>query len=206
MLVLIDNFDSFTYNIVQLLGTAPPDAAPNWQPPEVRVIRNNAISVSDLLSLKPERLLVSPGPCTPKEAGISVEAILACSRLQPALPVLGVCLGHQSIGEAFGAQVVRAARPMHGKTSEISHDGKGVFSGLSSPLTAMRYHSLVVEESSLPEELIISARSTDDGAIMGLRHRSLPVEGIQFHPESIMSAEGLHLLHTFLRHDYAQLF
>ncbi|MDO5675685.1 MAG: aminodeoxychorismate/anthranilate synthase component II [bacterium] len=205
MLVLIDNFDSFTYNIVQLLGTAPPDAAPGRQPPEVRVIRNNAISVPDLLALGPERLLVSPGPCTPKEAGISVEAILACSQVQPALPVLGVCLGHQSIGEAFGAKVVRAERPMHGKTSEVNHDGKGVFTGLPSPLTAMRYHSLVVEEASLPEELVVSARSADDGVIMGLRHRSLPVEGIQFHPESIMSAEGLQLLHTFLRPDYAQL-
>ena len=203
MLVLIDNFDSFTYNIVQLLGTAPPAAAPNWQPPEIRVIRNNAISVNDLLALQPERLLVSPGPCTPKEAGISVAAILACSEV---LPVLGVCLGHQSIGEAFGGKVVRALRPMHGKTSAVSHDAKGVFTGLSSPLTAMRYHSLVVEESSLPEDLYISARSDDDGAIMGLRHRSLPVEGIQFHPESIMTAEGLQLLHTFLRPDYPKLF
>lgn len=203
MLVLIDNFDSFTYNIVQLLGTAPPSAGPNWQPPEIRVIRNNAISVADLLALKPERLLVSPGPCTPKEAGISVEAILACSSV---FPVLGVCLGHQSIGEAFGGKVVRAAQPMHGKTSAVSHDAKGVFSGLPVPLTAMRYHSLVVEESSLPEDLYISARSDDDGAIMGLRHCNLPVEGIQFHPESIMTVEGLQLLHTFLRPDYAQLF
>ena len=203
MLVLIGNFDSFTYNIVQLLGTAPPATAPGWLPPEIRVIRNNAISVNDLLALKPQRLLISPGPCTPREAGISVEAILACSRV---VPVLGVCLGHQSIGEAFGGKIVRAKEPMHGKTSQISHDAKGVFTALPSPLTVMRYHSLVVEETSLPEELVISALSEDDGAIMGLRHVSLPVEGIQFHPESIMTAEGLQLLHTFLRPDYSKLF
>lgn len=201
MLVLIDNYDSFTYNIVQMLGTAPPNAAPDWQRPEMRVIRNDAITVADLLALKPERLLVSPGPCTPREAGISVEAILACSRH---IPVLGVCLGHQSMGVAFGGVVVRAARPMHGKTSPVTHDGRGVFAGLPSPFTAMRYHSLVVEEASLPSQLTISARS-DDHDIMGLRHASLPVEGIQFHPESIMTTDGLQLLHTFLRPDYCNL-
>ncbi|NLZ18431.1 MAG: aminodeoxychorismate/anthranilate synthase component II [Desulfobulbaceae bacterium] len=201
MLVLIDNYDSFTYNIVQMLGTAPPNAAPDWQRPEMRVIRNDAITVADLLALKPERLLVSPGPCTLREAGISVEAILACSRH---IPVLGVCLGHQSMGVAFGGVVVRAARPMHGKTSPVTHDGRGVFAGLPSPFTAMRYHSLVVEEASLPSQLTISARS-DDHDIMGLRHASLPVEGIQFHPESIMTTDGLQLLHTFLRPDYCNL-
>lgn len=201
MLALIDNYDSFTYNIVQMLGTAPPNAAAGWQQPEVRVIRNDAITVADLLALKPERLLISPGPCTPGEAGISVEAIIACSRH---IPVLGVCLGHQSIGAAFGAVVVRAARPMHGKTSPVTHDGRGVFTGLPSPFTAMRYHSLVVEEASLPSQLHISAHS-DDGEIMGLRHASLPVEGIQFHPESIMTTDGLQLLHTFLRPDYRNL-
>lgn len=201
MLALIDNYDSFTYNIVQMLGTAPPNAAAGWQQPEVRVIRNDAITVADLLALKPERLLISPGPCTPREAGISVEAIIACSRH---IPVLGVCLGHQSIGAAFGAVVVRAARPMHGKTSPVTHDGRGVFTGLPSPFTAMRYHSLVVEEASLPSQLNISAHS-DDNEIMGLRHTSLPVEGIQFHPESIMTTDGLQLLHTFLRPDYRNL-
>ncbi len=202
MLVLIDNYDSFTYNIVQFLGTAPPNAASNWQAPEIRVIRNDAITVADLLAMRPDRLMISPGPCTPKEAGISVEAILSCST---EMPVLGVCLGHQSLGAAFGGKVVRAARPMHGKTSPVSHDGKGVFTGLASPFTAMRYHSLIVEEASLPACLQISARS-DDGEIMGLRHSSLPLEGIQFHPESIMTTDGLHLLHTFLRADYPQLF
>ena len=202
MLVLIDNYDSFTYNIVQFLGTAPPNAASNWQAPEIRVIRNDAITVADLLAMRPDRLMISPGPCTPKEAGISVEAILTCST---EMPVLGVCLGHQSLGAAFGGKVVRAARPMHGKTSPVSHDGKGVFTGLASPFTAMRYHSLIVEEASLPACLQISARS-DDGEIMGLRHSSLPLEGIQFHPESIMTTDGLHLLHTFLRADYPQLF
>ena len=202
MLVLIDNYDSFTYNIVQFLGTAPPNAASNWQAPEIRVIRNDAITVADLLAMRPDRLMISPGPCTPKEAGISVEAILSCST---EMPVLGVCLGHQSLGAAFGGKVVRAAQPMHGKTSPVSHDGKGVFTGLASPFTAMRYHSLIVEEASLPACLQISARS-DDGEIMGLRHSSLPLEGIQFHPESIMTTDGLHLLHTFLRADYPQLF
>ena len=145
MLVLIDNYDSFTYNIVQFLGTAPPNAASNWQAPEIRVIRNDAITVDDLLAMRPDRLMISPGPCTPKEAGISVEAILTCST---EMPVLGVCLGHQSLGAAFGGKVVRAARPMHGKTSPVSHDGKGVFTGLASPFTAMCYHSLIVEEAA----------------------------------------------------------
>lgn len=200
-LVLIDNYDSFTYNIVQLLGTMPPHAAPGWQAPDIRVIRNDAISVPDLLALQPERLLISPGPCTPREAGISVEAILACSSH---MPVLGVCLGHQAIGAAFGARVVRAPQPMHGKTSPIVHDGRGVFIGLPASCTVMRYHSLVVEEASLPPVLQVSARS-DDGEIMALRHQTLPLEGVQFHPESIMSIDGLQLLHTFLRPDYPDL-
>ena len=153
MLILIDNYDSFTYNIVQMLGTAPPGAPADWQPPELSVFRNDAVTVAALMALSPTRLIVSPGPCTPSEAGISVRAILAASSREPPIPVLGVCLGHQAIGQAFGGRVLRAPRPMHGKTSPVTHDGKGVFAGL----------------------------------IMGLRHKRLPVEGIQFHPESIMT-------------------
>ncbi len=201
MIILIDNYDSFTYNIVQLLGTRPPGAADNWQPPEIRVFRNDAIGVAELADMPADRLIISPGPCTPKEAGISIEAILAFGTR---MPVLGVCLGHQSIGDAFAGKVIRAPKPMHGKTSSITHDGKGVFYGLKNPLSVMRYHSLIVEEASLPECLLISAKA-EDGNIMGLRHRSLPIEGIQFHPESIMTEEGLQLLHNFLRPDYHTL-
>ena len=201
MLIIIDNYDSFTYNIVQTLATAPPSAPPGWQAPEMRVFRNDAITVDKLAALRPDRLLISPGPCTPAEAGISVAAI---RRFAGEIPILGVCLGHQSIGEAFGGRVVRAARLMHGKTSPIHHDGRGVFTGLTSPFAGMRYHSLVVEEASLPDCLQATAH-TDQGELMGLRHRDLPIEGVQFHPESIMTGEGAALLHTFLRPDYARL-
>ncbi|MBM9538512.1 glutamine amidotransferase-related protein [Desulfobulbus alkaliphilus] len=201
MLIIIDNYDSFTYNIVQTLATAPANAAANWQPPEVMVVRNDAVTVDDIMALAPKRLLISPGPRTPKEAGISMAAILAFSER---IPVLGVCLGHQSIGEVFGGRVIRASRLMHGKTSPIHHDGLGVFSGLPSPFDGMRYHSLVVEEQTLPDCLLATAH-TDQGELMGLRHRSLPIEGVQFHPESIMTTPGSILLHTFLRLDYEQL-
>jgi len=201
MLIVIDNYDSFTYNIVQTLATRAPGAAAGWQPPEIRVFRNDAITVEELAGLQPERLLISPGPCTPKEAGISIEAI---SFFSAKIPVLGVCLGHQAIGEAFGGKVVRAGRVMHGKTSPIHHDNKGVFSGLSNPFAGMRYHSLVVEESSLPDCLEATAH-TDQGELMGIRHRSLSVEGVQFHPESIMTDTGILLLHNFLRDDYPEL-
>ena len=205
MLILIDNYDSFTYNIVQMLGTAPPGAPADWQPPELSVFRNDAVTVAALMALSPTRLIVSPGPCTPSEAGISVRAILAASSREPPIPVLGVCLGHQAIGQAFGGRVLRAPRPMHGKTSPVTHDGKGVFAGLPSFCTVMRYHSLIVEEASFPDCLTVTARSADDGLIMALRHKRLPVEGIQFHPESIMTADGLGLLHNLLRPDYPAL-
>lgn len=200
MIVIIDNYDSFTYNIVQTLATAPPGASPGWTPPEILVFRNDAITVAGIEELHPDRLLISPGPCTPKEAGVSMASILHFSGR---IPVLGVCLGHQSIGEAFGGKVIRASRLMHGKTSPIHHDGRGVFTGLPASFDGMRYHSLVVEEP-LPDCLEATAY-TDQGELMGLRHKTLPIEGVQFHPESIMTGPGNLLLHNFLRSDYEQL-
>jgi anthranilate synthase/aminodeoxychorismate synthase-like glutamine amidotransferase len=192
MIVIIDNYDSFTYNIVQTLG---------GMGAELRVVRNDEADLAAIAALQPDRLLVSPGPCTPAQAGISVEAIRFFS---DKVPVLGVCLGHQSLGEAFGGRTVRASRLMHGKTSAISHDGKGVFTNIPSPFEAMRYHSLIVEESSLPDCLLVTARS-EYGELMGLRHRSLPVEGVQFHPESIMTPHGVTLLRNFMDPDYPTL-
>ena len=200
MIVIIDNYDSFTYNIVQTLATAPPGAPSGWRAPEIRVFRNDAITIAEIEALRPDRLLISPGPCTPKEAGVSIASIL---HFGGRIPVLGVCLGHQSIGEAFGGKVIRAPRLMHGKTSPIHHDGRGVFAGLPTPFAGMRYHSLVVEEP-LPDCLEATAH-TDQGELMGLRHRTLPIEGVQFHPESIMTGPGNILLHNFLRPDYEQL-
>lgn len=200
MIVIIDNYDSFTYNIVQTLATAPPAAGPDWQAPEIRVFRNDAISVAEIEAMRPDRLLISPGPCTPTEAGISIASIL---HFAGRIPVLGVCLGHQSIGEAFGGEVIRASRLMHGKTSPIHHDNRGVFTGLPKPFDGMRYHSLVVQEP-LPDCLEATAH-TDQGELMGLRHKTLPIEGVQFHPESIMTGPGNILLHNFLRPDYEQL-
>ncbi len=201
MIVLIDNYDSFTYNIVQTYAVRPPDAPAGWRPPEIRVFRNDKITVEEIAAMQPDRLLISPGPCTPAEAGISIEAIRYFSGR---IPILGVCLGHQSIGEAFGGRVVRAGRVMHGKTSPIHHDGRGVFTGLDNPFAGMRYHSLVVEEETLPDCLEATAHS-DRGELMGLRHRELPIEGVQFHPESIMTDTGVVLLHNFLRPDYPEL-
>ncbi len=201
MIVIIDNYDSFTYNIVQTLATAPPAAPADWCAPEIRVFRNDAITVAEIEAMGPDRLLISPGPCTPKEAGISIEAILHFSGR---IPILGVCLGHQSIGDAFGGRVIRAGRLMHGKTSPIHHDNRGVFTGLTNPFDGMRYHSLVVEEVSLPDCLLATAH-TDQGELMGVRHKTLPIEGVQFHPESIMTGPGNVLLHNFLRPDYEQL-
>ncbi len=185
MVLVIDNYDSFTYNLVQLLrklGAA------------VQVCRNDALSVEQAVALRPDRLLVSPGPCSPAEAGISVGLIRA---LGGKVPILGVCLGHQSIGAAFGGRVVRAARPMHGKTSAIEHDGRGVFEGLPVPFTATRYHSLVIERDSVPDCLQVSARAAD-GEIMGVRHRSMPIEGVQFHPEAVLTEHGEAMLANFL--------
>lgn len=191
MIVIIDNYDSFTYNIVQTIAD---NCREDGRHEEIRVFRNDKITVEELERLQPRRILVSPGPCTPKEAGISVSVIRAFG---PKLPVLGVCLGHQSIGEAYGGEVIRADRIMHGKTSPIHHDGKGVFTGLPNPFEGMRYHSLVVEEKNLPEILTITAW-TDQQEMMGLRHTQLPMEGVQFHPESIMTPAGKQLLRNFM--------
>ena len=185
MILLLDNYDSFTYNLAQYLGELGC---------EVEVHRNDKISVEQIVKRKPERIVISPGPCTPQEAGISVELI---EKLSGKFPILGVCLGHQAIGAAFGGKVIRAPKLFHGKTSEIQHDGKGVFRELSNPFTATRYHSLIVERKSLPAELEITAE-TKDGIIMGLRHREYKVEGVQFHPESILTESGKQLLRNFL--------
>jgi len=186
VLLVIDNYDSFTYNLVQYLGELGQ---------ELRVVRNDAITVDEIAALKVERIVISPGPCTPKEAGISVETI---KRLAGTIPILGVCLGHQSIGEAFGGEVVRAERLMHGKTSMIRHDGRTIFRNLANPFEATRYHSLIVRRETLPSCLEISAE-TAEGEIMGLRHKIFPVEGVQFHPESILTRPGKDLLRNFLK-------
>ena len=186
MILMIDNYDSFTYNLVQYLGELGA---------EVRVFRNDEISTGDIQSMSPTGIVISPGPCNPDKAGISVNVV---EELAGEVPLLGVCLGHQCIGQAFGGRVVSAGRLMHGKTSSIEHDGRGVFEGLPQRFEATRYHSLVVERATLPAELEISAWS-EDGEIMGLRHKRLPVEGVQFHPESILTTEGKKLLANFLR-------
>lgn len=198
MIVIIDNYDSFTYNIVQTVAGSFRKAG---RQADIRVFRNNKIKVEELADLNPERLVISPGPGTPADAGISVEAIRYFSGK---IPVLGICLGHQAIGEAFGGFTVRAGRIMHGKTSSIHHDQHGIFSGLDNPFDGMRYHSLIVEEESLPDCLAVTAR-TDQGELMGLRHRTLPVEGVQFHPESIMTGAGIRLLENFTSPDYHQI-
>jgi anthranilate synthase/aminodeoxychorismate synthase-like glutamine amidotransferase len=184
-LLMIDNYDSFTYNLVQYLGELGVD---------VTVKRNDAIDVAGARAMKPDAIVISPGPCTPAQAGISVPIL---RELAGELPMLGVCLGHQCIGEAFGGKVVRAARLMHGKTSPILHDGRTIFAGLSNPFEAMRYHSLLVEQCSIPDYMEVSAR-TAEGEIMGLRHRQFRIEGVQFHPESIGTREGKDLLRNFL--------
>lgn len=190
MILMIDNYDSFTYNIVQYLCELKAD---------VEVIRNDQCSVDEVAAMQPEKIVISPGPCTPNEAGISLEVV---DRFAGNIPLLGVCLGHQSIGQAFGGKVVRAKHVMHGKTSPMYHNGKGVFNGLTNPFTATRYHSLVVEKESLPDCLEITAWTADEDGkideIMGVRHKTLAVEGVQFHPESIMSEFGHKLLENFL--------
>lgn len=195
MLVIIDNYDSFTYNIVQTIAA---NARQDGREEDIRVFRNDRITLPEIEAMRPDRLLISPGPCSPQEAGISIAAIRYFS---DKLPVLGVCLGHQSMGEAFGGRTVRASRIMHGKTSPMHHDGRGVFTGLPNPFDGMRYHSLIVEEETLPDCLIISAR-TDEGELMAVRHTSLPLEGVQFHPESIMTPAGIQLLRNFMSPDY----
>jgi para-aminobenzoate synthetase component II len=186
MLLMIDNYDSFTYNLVQYLGELGED---------VRVYRNDKITLQQIEDLRPDRIVISPGPCTPKEAGVSVETI---RQFAGRMPILGVCLGHQSLGVAFGGEVIRAQRLMHGKTSMISHDGKTIFHGLPNPFEATRYHSLLVNPKNLPDCLEVSAK-TAEGEIMGLRHRTLGVEGVQFHPESILTKAGKDLLRNFLK-------
>ncbi|GIP30676.1 glutamine amidotransferase [Paenibacillus sp. J23TS9] len=186
MILVIDNYDSFTYNLVQYLGELGE---------EVKVIRNDEIDIQGIEALAPDHILISPGPCTPNEAGISLETI---AHFKGKIPIFGVCLGHQAIGQAFGGQVVRAERLMHGKTSPILHHGTSIFEGLPSPFTATRYHSLLVERSTLPDCLEITAE-TEEGEIMGLRHKEYPVEGVQFHPESIITDYGHQMLRNFLK-------
>ncbi len=198
MLVIIDNYDSFTYNVVQTIAGS---FKSKGQTADIKVFRNDKITIEEIEALKPDRILVSPGPRTPAEAGISITAIKYFAKK---IPVLGVCLGHQSIGEAFGGTTIRAARIMHGKTSPIHHDGKGVFSKLPEPFDGMRYHSLIVEEKTLPDCFVITAR-TDEGELMGVRHKTLPVEGVQFHPESIMTPAGVTLLENFMSPDYPEI-
>jgi anthranilate synthase component 2 len=186
MILVIDNYDSFTYNLVQYLGELGS---------EVRVVRNDAASIESLAALQPARIVISPGPGRPEHAGITMDVI---RQLGSSVPILGVCLGHQAIGAVFGGTVVRASTPMHGKTSTIEHDGRGVFAGIDGPFVASRYHSLVVSDTGLPDELEVTARTREDRTIMGLRHRQRPIHGVQFHPESILTGEGMRLLRNFL--------
>ncbi|HVV16518.1 MAG TPA: aminodeoxychorismate/anthranilate synthase component II [Polyangia bacterium] len=189
MLLVIDNYDSFTYNLVQYLSEIVENGAN-----AIRVIRNDELPAAEIAALAPSHIVISPGPCTPNEAGISLDVIRTYAGK---IPILGVCLGHQSIGQAFGGQVVRAPRVMHGKTSQIFHDGKGVFHGLPNPFEATRYHSLVIEKTSVPPDLEVTARTADE-EIMAVRHRTLAVEGVQFHPESFLTTCGKDLLRNFV--------
>jgi para-aminobenzoate synthetase component II len=189
MVFVLDNYDSFTYNLVQYMGELGA---------EMTISRNDQMTVEQIDDLKPERIVLSPGPCTPQEAGVSIPLI---RHFAGKVPILGVCLGHQAIGAAFGGNVVRAPKLMHGKTSSVEHDGRNLFAGLPSPMTCTRYHSLIVAEEGLPEELEITARvqsSQGDGTIMGLRHRHFPIEGVQFHPESVLTVDGKNLIRNFL--------
>jgi len=186
MVFVLDNYDSFTYNLVQYLGELGAD---------VVVKRNDEVTVADIAALKPERIVLSPGPGRPEDAGVMMDLI---KELGQTTPIFGVCLGHQAIGAAFGGSVVRAAAPMHGKTSTIEHNSRGVFTGIAAPFDASRYHSLVVAQDDLPEQLEVTARTSGDGVIMGLRHRTLPIHGVQFHPESILTSEGRKILRNFL--------
>ena len=186
MVLMIDNYDSFTYNLVQYLGELGAD---------VRVWRNDEISIEEIESMKPARIVISPGPGRPEQAGVTMDVI---RRFGPATPILGVCLGHQAIGVVYGGTVCRAGTPMHGKTSTVVHDGKGVFAGISDPFEAGRYHSLIISSGDVPGALEVAARTRDDGVIMAVRHRTHPVHGVQFHPESVLTGEGRHILKNFL--------
>jgi anthranilate synthase/aminodeoxychorismate synthase-like glutamine amidotransferase len=195
MVFVLDNYDSFTYNLVQYMGELGA---------EMVIRRNDELTPAEVEALRPERILISPGPCTPQDAGISIELIKHFAKAKRRVPILGVCLGHQAIGAAFGGNVVRAKKLMHGKTSEVAHDGKTIFKGLPSAMTCTRYHSLIVAEEGLPEELEISARAVgeiqaDGETIMALRHRELPIEGVQFHPESVLTSNGKKLIENFLK-------
>ncbi|HEY7445811.1 MAG TPA: aminodeoxychorismate/anthranilate synthase component II [Vicinamibacterales bacterium] len=186
MILVIDNYDSFTYNLVQYLGELGAG---------VVVRRNNEVTADEIAAMDPARIVISPGPGRPEQAGVTLDAI---RRFGPRKPILGVCLGHQAIGMAFGGTVVRASVPMHGKTSDVRHDERGVFAGIGNPFTAARYHSLIVDRNSLPAELEVSAETEHEGVVMGLRHREYPVHGVQFHPESIMTRQGMRMLENFL--------
>jgi anthranilate synthase/aminodeoxychorismate synthase-like glutamine amidotransferase len=194
MVFVLDNYDSFTYNLVQYMGEL--DA-------EMVIRRNDELTPAEVEALRPERILISPGPCTPQDAGISIELIKHFASLAatggPRVPILGVCLGHQAIGAAFGGNVVRAPKLMHGKTSEVEHDGKTIFKGIPSAMTCTRYHSLIVTDEGLPNELEVSARTADGETIMALRHRELPIEGVQFHPESVLTIHGKQIIQNFLK-------
>jgi len=186
MVLVIDNYDSFTYNLVQYLGELGTS---------VQVVRNDAVSADDVAALRPDAIVISPGPGRPEQAGVTMAVI---HQLGASIPLLGVCLGHQAIGAAFGGRVVRAPVPMHGKTSLIEHNGEGLFAGIEGPFVASRYHSLIVADAGLPAELEVTARAAEDGTIMGLRHRRWPLVGVQFHPESILTGEGMRILRNFL--------
>jgi len=186
MILVLDNYDSFTYNLVQYLLELGE---------EVKVFRNDGITIKEMERLKPKGIVISPGPCTPKDAGISISVV---SELKGVFPIMGVCLGHQSICQAFGAEIIKADNLMHGKTSQITHDGKGLFKGIPSPFTATRYHSLIARRDSIPDELEITATVAGEDIVMGVRHRKYPIEGVQFHPESILTVEGKSILRNFL--------
>jgi len=187
MILMIDNYDSFTYNLVQYFGELKA---------KVEVYRNDALTIARIRKMKPEKIVISPGPGRPEDAGISIDLI---RQLGPDIPILGVCLGHQGIGYAFNGKVINAKRLMHGKTSMIKHNGQGIFKGLPDPFEATRYHSLVIDPKSVPECLTVTARTTDDGEIMGVQHKTFPVYGVQFHPESILTKQGMNILRNFLR-------
>jgi anthranilate synthase/aminodeoxychorismate synthase-like glutamine amidotransferase len=190
MVFVLDNYDSFTYNLVQYMGELGA---------EMVIRRNDEITPREIEALKPDHILISPGPCTPQDAGISIALIQHFANAESKVPILGVCLGHQAIGAAFGGDVVRAPKLMHGKTSEVKHDGKTIFSDLPSVMTCTRYHSLIVADKDLPDELEVSARTSDGETIMALRHRTLPIEGVQFHPESVLTTHGKQLIKNFLK-------